>query len=154
MPTIQTRSLLARSVAAAMLLAACATPAASSGPEALRGCWIERREGVTVTQRWFPKGDGWQGDELSYVAAGAPEPGRWRLRAGPDPAVAPWLMCMVELSMASGPPCWRAFFGPGRADGDDDRWVEIDATPERLRIRWLTAGEGWTSFDGQRDGCD
>lgn len=138
----------------AAAIAACATAApVASGPEALRGCWIERREANTITQRWFPRAGGWQGDELTYFQAGDPDPVRWRLKPG-GATGAPWQMCMEELSMMSSPPCWRTYFGPGVADGDDDRWVEIEAAPETLRITYVTAGERAVTYDGRRDGCD
>jgi len=143
-----------RSVVLALLLAACASaPAPVVGPTALRGCWIERREASTVTQRWFPKSGGvWQGDEITYLPAGDPDAVRWKLVRGDDGA--PFSMCMVELSMMSSPPCWRAFFGPGAADGDDTQWVEIDVRPETLKITYVTGGDRAVTFDGRRDGCD
>lgn len=137
---------------AAMLLTGCATAPDPAGPGALRGCWIERRGDQTITQRWFPKGDAWQGDELTYFPQGDPDPGRWRLE--PAQAGAGWSMCMVELGKITGPPCWRAFFGPGQADGDDDRWVEVDVTAETLKLTWITAGERAVMYDARRDGCD
>jgi len=136
----------------ALSAAACATAPPAAGPEALCGCWIERRGEQTVTQRWFPRRGGWQGDELTYFQSGAePEAVRWRLR--PDGADG-WLMCMVELTMASGPPCWRAVFGPGVSEGEGDRWVEIETAPETLRIVYVSAGDRMVTYDGRRDGCD
>ncbi|KAF0174471.1 MAG: hypothetical protein IV086_18505 [Hyphomonadaceae bacterium] len=137
----------------AALLSACAA-AAPVAPDAsaLRGCWIERRGDQTITQRWFPEDGGWRGDEITYFQKGDPEHGRWKLTPGDD--AAPWRMCMVELAMASAPPCWRAFFGPGKGDGDDQQWVEIEAEPETLKITYLTAGERAITYDGRRDGCD
>lgn len=61
---------------------------------------------------------------------------------------------MVELKMASSPPCWRAFFGAGAADGDNTQWVEIDARAEALRITYVTGADRAVTFDGARDGCD
>ena len=137
----------------ALALFGCASSApVGMDPSALRGCWIERRGDNAVTQRWFPKADGWQGDELTYLPAGEPDAVRWKLKRGGD--AAPWTMCMVELSMASSPPCWRAFFGPGVADGDNAQWVEIDAQPETLKITYVTGGDRAVTFDGKRDGCD
>lgn len=139
-------------LAVALAVFGCAAPAADAGPGALRGCWMEQRGDQAVTQRWFPRPDGtWRGDELTYFKAGAPEPARWRLE--PDGAGG-WRMCMEELSMMSSPPCWRAFFGSGREEDGDDRWVEIEAAPDTLRIVWITAGERAIMYDGRRDGCD
>ncbi len=137
----------------ALALAGCAsTPPAGSGAEALRGCWVERRGENTITQRWFPKPDGFQGDELTYLPGGETDPVRWKLVRGGDAAA--WSMCMVELSMMSSPPCWRAFFGRGKADGDNTQWVEIDARPETLKITYVTSPDRSVTFDGARDGCD
>lgn len=135
------------------LLAGCASAPVPTGPASLRGCWIERRGEQTITQRWFPARSGaWRGDELTYFASGAePDPVRWRLRPGPDGG---WQMCMEELSMASSPPCWRAVFGAGRAENEDDRWVEIEATAERLRVTYVTPPDRAVTYDGARDGCD
>lgn len=151
-----TRSPLLAALMALSLAACASTPPAKTGADALRGCWIERRGENTITQRWFPQRGGaagaWQGDEITYLPKGDPEPGRWKLLAGGDSA--PWSMCMVELNMMSAPPCWRAFFGPGAGDGDNQQWVEIDAAPETLKITYVTAGERSVTFDGRRDGCD
>lgn len=156
--------------ALAALMSACASaPAATGDASALRGCWIERRGEQTITQRWFPKAGGvWQGDEITYFKEGDPEPGRWKLAPGGESA--PFSMCMVELNMMSAPPCWRAFFGPGKPDGDNTRWVEIEATPETLKITYITAPgpldgpasaspafaapDRFVTFNGARDGCD
>jgi hypothetical protein len=134
------------------LLAACASAPAPAGPAALRGCWIERRGEQTITQRWFPeRGGAWRGDELTYFASGAePDAARWRLK--PDGAGG-WLMCMVETK-PTAPPCWRAVFGAGRAENEDDRWVEIDAGPERLRIAYVTPPDRAVTYESARDGCD
>lgn len=138
--------------ACALVLAACATPApAAGGPNALRGCWIERRGEQTVTQRWFPDRGGWRGDELTYFQAGEPDPVRWRLKHDPD---GDWRMCMEDLAVASSPPCWRAVFGPGSARDPDDRWVEIAASPERLTITYVTPPDRAVTYNGARDGCD
>lgn len=141
-------------VVTALLATACAsTPAATGDASALRGCWIERRGEQTVTQRWFPKAGGvWQGDEITYFKVGDPEPGRWKLTPGGDNA--PFSMCMVELNMMSAPPCWRAFFGPGKPDGENTQWVEIEAAPETLKITYVTAPDRSVTFNGARDGCD
>lgn len=140
-----------RSLIATLLAAACAAPPEAEGPAALRGCWIERRGEQTVTQRWFPERGGWRGDELTYFPAGDPDPARWRLQPARGGG---WEMCMVELAMASAPPCWRAVFGAGVAQDADDRWVEIEADAERLRIAWVTPPDRAVTFDGARDGCD
>lgn len=137
----------------ALLVSACATgPALDAGASALRGCWIERRGEQTITQRWFPEPGSWRGDELTYFPKGDPEPGRWQLKQGGD--AAPWSMCMVELNMMSAPPCWRAFFGPGKADGDNQQWVEIEAGPETLKITYVTGEDRAVTYNGRRDGCD
>lgn len=140
---------------AALLLAACATAApAAPDAQALRGCWIEQRGTNAITQRWFPARAGaWQGDELTYLPQGDPDPVRWMLKPGRD-GDARWRMCMVERNMMSAPPCWRAYFGSGHADGDDQQWVEIEAAPETLKITYVTAGERMVTYDGARDGCD
>jgi hypothetical protein len=147
----------ALSALAALHLAACATTGPATDASTLRGCWIERRGEQTITQRWFPERGGaepgvWRGDELTYFQKGDPDPGRWKLKPGGD--AAPWSMCMVELSMMSAPPCWRAFFGPGKADGENTQWVEIEAGAERLVIAYVTAGDRAVTYDGRRDGCD
>ncbi len=141
-----------RALALMLAVAACATTSAQ-GTGALRGCWIERRGEQTITQRWVPESGGvWRGDELTYFPQGDPDPVRWRLKPGGD--AAPWSMCMVELSMMSSPPCWRAFFGPGQADGENTQWVEIEAAPETLRITYVTGEDRAVTYDGRRNGCD
>lgn len=138
---------------AALFISACASTPVGHDASALRGCWIERRGEQTITQRWFPKAGGvWQGDEITYFKQGDPEPGRWRLQPGGDNA--PFSMCMVELNMMSAPPCWRAFFGPGKADGENRQWVEIDAGKESLKITYVTGEDRAVTYDGRRDGCD
>ena len=48
----------------ALALLGCASSApVGMDPAALRGCWIERRGENTVTQRWFPRADGWRSEE-------------------------------------------------------------------------------------------
>jgi len=137
----------------ALALTACAsTPPATGEAQALRGCWIERSGTTTTTQRWFPRDGGWQGDQLTYVPQGEPDRVRWVLKQGGD--AAPWSMCMVELNMMSSPPCQRAFFGPGKADGDNTQWVEIEAGPETLKITYVTGEDHAVTYDGRRDGCD
>ena len=139
------------------LLALTLTPCVSApvtvgGPSAMRGCWIETRGDLTTTQRWFPKADHWQGDELSYPKGGDPDAVRWKLTRGGDGA--PFSLCMVELSMMSSPPCWPAQFTTRTATSDEDRWVEIAATPETLKITYVTGPDRSVTFDGRRDGCD
>lgn len=142
-----------RSAAMALLLGACASaPTPGTPPAAIRGCWAEHRGQNTVTQRWFPRDGGWRGDEITYLPAGEPDAVRWKLQRGGD--AAPWSMCMVELSMASSPPCWRAFFGQGVVDGENAQWVEIDVRPETLKITYVTGDDRAVTFDGRRDGCD
>jgi hypothetical protein len=141
----------------ALMLAACASgpisgSVAGGDASALRGCWIERSGTTTTTQRWFPRDGGWRGDQISYVQQGDPDAVRWVLKPGGD--AAPWSMCMVELNMMSSPPCQRAFFGPGKADGDNTQWVEIEAAPETLKISYVTGPDRAVTFDGRRDGCD
>lgn len=150
--------------AMALALAGCAAgaPAERAGPWDLRGCWIERRGDTTVTQRWFPQRDlspaqmtrrsAWRGDQLTYVTAGAPDAVRWRLR--PERGGDGWRLCLEEPSKASAPACWRAFFGPGAAEGEDTRWVELRTGPDLLRIVFVTDGERALTYDGRRDGCD
>jgi len=144
-------------VLTALALTACVSAPASVGDAStLRGCWIERRNDNTITQRWFPARGGpageWQGDELTYFQNGDPDAVRWELKPRGD--AAPFSMCMVELNMITSPPCWRAFFGPGKADGDNTQWVEIDAEPEALKITYVTAEDRAVTYDGRRDGCD
>lgn len=141
------------SVFAALALSACASaPPAGADASALRGCWIERRGEHTITQRWFPEPGSWRGDELTYFQKGDPDPVRWKLKPGGE--AAPWSMCMVELNMMSSPPCWRAFFGPGKPDSDNQQWVEIEAGPEALKITYVTGEDRAVTYDGRRDGCD
>ena len=72
----------------------------------------------------------------------------------PGGDAAPWSMCMVELNMMTSPPCWRAFFGKGAPDGDNEQWVEIDAQPDALKITYVTGADRAVTYDGRRDGCD
>ena len=137
----------------ALTLTACASaPSPDVDPVAMRGCWIEKRGDLTITQRWFPKADYWQGDELSTPKGGEPDPVRWKLARGGDGA--PFSLCMVELSMMSSPPCWPAQFTSRAAASDEDHWVEIAATPETLKITYVTGHDRSVTFDGRRDGCD
>ena len=139
----------------ALVLAACASaPVSATGPAALRGCWAERRGDMTVTQRWFPKAGGWQGDEITYPKEGEPDAVRWKLLPGFEGDRTLWRMCMVELSMASSPPCWPAQFTTRAARDEEDRWVEIAATPETLTITYVTGADRAVTYDGRRDGCD
>jgi hypothetical protein len=142
-----------RALVLALLLAACASSPPGPGPEALRGCWIERRGDQTITQRWVREiGGAWRGDELTYFAPGAdPDPARWRLKPDADGV---WAMCMVELAMASAPPCWPATFVGRQAENEDDRRVEIAASEETLRITYVTGDDRAVTYDGRRDGCD
>ena len=150
------RSPVLASVAALALVACASAQPVADDVAALRGCWIERRGDTTITQRWFPARSGpageWQGDELTYFQQGDPDAVRWKLKPGGD--AAPFSMCMVELNMMTSPPCWRAFFGSGIADGDNAQWVEIDAGPEALKITYVTGEDRAVTYDGRRDGCD
>lgn len=145
----------ALSALAALLMTACATAAAvRPDASALRGCWIERKgdagEFVT-TQRWSARGDVWQGVQLFYAPGVAPDPATgWELRPEGDG----YRLCQIEFAMASGPPCFRAFFGPGRVIDDETEWAELDVDPEHLRIAYVTSGQRVILFDGRRDGCD
>lgn len=141
------------STIALLLAGACASvPMPTADVAAIRGCWIERRGDTAITQRWFPKGRAWQGDELTIPKAGEPDAVRWKLVPGGDGA--PYGLCMVELNMMSSPPCWPAQFTSRAAASDEDRWVEIAATPETLRITYVTGPDRAVTFDGRRDGCD
>lgn len=144
---------MVRRAAAALcaLAAACASsPVADGDPAVLRGCWIERRGTETITQRWFPRDGAWQGDQLSYIPGADPDPARWRIAGGPDG----YIFCQVDLAMATSPPCRPAFFGAGRARGEETDWTEVHAGPESLRLTLVTSGTRTVLFDGKRDGCD
>jgi hypothetical protein len=138
----------------ALLLAACATSPAGDEAGALRGCWIQTQgiAGEIVTmQRWMRHGDVWSGTELLYAPGVAPEPATgWEVRrVGKG-----FQLCQIALAMASAPPCLNAFFGAGRAVGDETDWAEIAAAPENLKIAIVISGVRSVLFDGRRDGCD
>ena len=139
----------------AFALAACVSaPVQSSGTAAIRGCWAEKRGDMTVSQRWFPKAGGWRGDEITYPKDGEPDAVRWKLLPGFEGDKMLWSMCMVELSMASSPPCWPAQFTTRAARDEEDRWVEVAASPDALKITYVTGPNRAVMYDGRRDGCD
>lgn len=148
----QFRSLL---TAASIALTACATTSAGPETEALRGCWIERRGAHTLTMRWFPTSgepSAWTGNMLLYTPGQEPDASVYEIvPAAGEREQWGWAMCPQEEP--TNPPCVAAYFG--RGDPAAGSWFEIAAAPETLAIRYVTeGGEGFTLFNGQRDGCD
>ncbi|MEJ0058918.1 MAG: hypothetical protein WDM79_04715 [Terricaulis sp.] len=142
----------ARPLLLALVLAACATSAASDVvPAALRGCWIERRGEDTVTMRWFPEsGLAWRGDQLFYAPGQEPERQGYRIEAtaGENEQFG-WALC--PQAEPTNPPCRALFFKDG---GDVDYRFEIRASAEHLRLTMFDEGQETVLFDGARDGCD
>ena len=145
-------------LAALLLLAGCASAAPAVAPDALRGCWIERRGQDTITMRWFPKPDGasWHGDELFYRAGEEPahqgfdvEPRRDGQEFGPG-----WAICPLDDGLPHGPPCRPLFFGRGQFAGEGAEWMELRFGSDRLALISVTSGQRSALFDGGRDGCD
>lgn len=150
----QFRSLI---VLASIALAACAIAAVPARPpEALRGCWIERRGAETVTMRWFPQESpiSWRGDLLNYPAGGGePLPQTFMLGAtAGEREQFGWAVC--EQGEPHGPPCRRAVFGAGHSLGEGDDWMELHASADHLRFLYRTGPDTLVLFDGARDGCD
>lgn len=135
-----------------LLLAACASVPAAP-PEALRGCWIERRGTETLTMRWFPTGEGameWRGDLLSHAQGQEPAPQSFRLTptAGEREHFG-WALC--PQGEPYGPPCQPLHFRTSRGEGEA---FELIAAPERLRLTYRSGTDRLVLFDGARDGCD
>jgi hypothetical protein len=150
----QSRAVL---TAASIALAACATTSPALEAEALRGCWIERRGAETVTMRWFPTADAsssWTGDLLTYRPGGPPEASQFTIvPAAGEREQWGWALCPQEEP--TNPPCRALIFGDGEIEGEVADWFEVRAGAETLKIAFeVSGGEGFTLFDGRRDGCD
>ncbi len=137
-----------------LLAASCTSAIPDRVPDAVRGCWIERRGAETLTMRWFPSSPiDWRGDLLSYrdgmesapqtflIGAAAGEKERWG-----------WALCQRDDALMHGPPCQPLFFGPGSSSASER--MEIVATKDRLRFEFVNSDQRLTLFDGARDGCD
>lgn len=142
------------------LVAACATDASVADvPASLRGCWIEHRGTDAVTMRWFPKGEralGWHGDQLFYHDGDDPAHQGYDVDpsdAGDESASA-WTICPLDDGLPHGPPCMPVWFGRGHVVGDVTEWMELEARGDRLTMTYVTGGERYVHFNGQRDGCD
>jgi len=134
-----------------LLVAACATPPPSaSGPEALKGCWIERGSGgETKTMRWFPDGDAWRGETV-FLRGGVARSSELRLeRQG-----AGWRICAAAYGEPIRSSCAPAVFGAGAPAGET-AWSETYASADRLKMVARTRGApARTIIDAARDGCD
>lgn len=138
-------------VLAALLLAGCVSAShANHVPDALRGCWIERRGENTITMRWFPSGGlSWRGDVLRYAPGFEPAAQVFLIEpaAGENEQFG-WALCPQEEP--TNPPCRPLSFGP--AQGGDR--AEIHVTDESLRLLLADDPDRMVLFNGQRDGCD
>jgi hypothetical protein len=126
----------------AALTAACATETARTfPPEALRGCWIERRaDGNTSTMRWFPaRADLWNGDYVIYGPA-AQLSGRFTL----EQQNGRWVYC--------------GFPAPNEAEAQVacqpiGSVAMLEVKRDALVIRDTRRAQPIV-FNGRRDGCD
>ena len=148
-PAGQTLSRRASALAAALLLAACATMGAERPPpERVAGCWIDRDARV-VTMRWLPdpaRPGVLTGSLVAYGLTGAARNQRYAL----EPSGDGWSLC--ELHEGAATRCWQVAQGEG---GSLEGGVAfIDAQGERLRIAVIGDGPEQLIFHGRRDGCD
>lgn len=137
-----------------LLAAGCASAVPDSVPEALRGCWIERRGAETLTMRWFPSSPiNWRGDLLSYRDGADPAPQTFLLGAAAGEKERwGWALSQRDDALGHGPPCQPLFFGRGPSSASER--MEIVATKDRLRFEYINGDQRLTMFDGARDGCD
>ena len=133
-------------------VAACATslPPAAKGPEALRGCWIERGADGTKTMRWRKADAGvWIGEAIYYPENESPVSVGLRL----EPKGAGLRMCRVFEDFTIEASCTPAFLGrPAERPHED--WAELYASEDRLVMIGRSGARSTTVFDGARDGCD
>lgn len=141
-----------RAALAALLAAACASASAPDAvPQALRGCWIERRGADTITMRWFPAEHGdWRGDLLHYAPDADPEPQVFRIVAAAGEREQ-WGWALCPEAHPTDPPCRALSFG---GVGLDVVGAEIRVTGDALRLALVDSGQRLLLFDGRRDGCD
>jgi hypothetical protein len=133
-----------------LALAACASaPPAASGPEALKGCWIEKTADGARTMRWFEYAGAWRGEAVYYSDDIPPQAAELNLELdGGDARI-----CRAFDGLAISSTCAPAFFGrPARPPGGD--YSEIYASAERLLMIGRSGSRSTTIFDGARDGCD
>jgi hypothetical protein len=140
----------------ALTLAGCATAATPGAiPDALRGCWIERRGADTVTMRWFPErgSPSWRGDQLIYTPGEEPAHQAYRIQRATigDETSSPWSVCPLDDGLPHGAPCRGVFFADGSRE---DYRAEIRASAERLRFAFIDTESELVFFNGARDGCD
>lgn len=134
-----------------VFLAACASaPPAAPGPEAVQGCWIERRAGgETRTMRWFPDGGVWRGEAVLARDSGGRSTELRLERQG-----AGWRICSARYGRSIQSSCAPAVFGAA-PPADEDAWSEIYASPDRLKMVGRMRGAApRTIIDAARDGCD
>ena len=147
-----------RALGLALLLCACVTSASVKDvPAALRGCWIEHSGTDAKTFRWFPKTEGaaWHGDEIIIHDGDDPAHQGFDIEAtGGEENASGWTLCPLDDGLPHGPPCMPLWFGAGHAVGDDQDWMEIQVTQQRMSLTHVVSGERYPFFDGVRDGCD
>jgi hypothetical protein len=139
-----------------LVAAACASSPPDRVPEALRGCWIERRGAEAITMRWFPANNfSWRGERLSYRGNEQPAHDSFQIDAtAGEKERFGWAVCPLDDSLPHGPPCQPLYFGRGPAPADDSEWMEINAAREQLRFDYVNGGQRLSLFNGVRDGCD
>jgi hypothetical protein len=136
-------------LAAALLLAGCATTDAETPPpERVAGCWINRDAGAS-TMRWLPdrsRPEALAGSLVVYGQTGVASNRRFSL----EPSGDGWSLC--ELDAGAATRCWQVAQGQGGSlEGGR---VFIDAHGDRLRIAVIGDGPEQVIFHGRRDGCD
>lgn len=138
-------------LALCLLLTACAAtaPNASTPPERVHGCWINRDAGAS-TMRWLPdrtREGVMAGAKLVYRQGGAPLSTRYTL----EPSESGWSLCELDTAGAASR-CWQVAQGEGGSLEGGRAF--IDAHSDRLRITVIGDGADQTIFQGRRDGCD
>lgn len=112
----------------------------------LRGCWIERRGGDTLTMRWFPDGAFWRGEWMRYPAGGAnPETARYRIADTPRG----WQVCGAREDR-----CWPLDVTLPTLAEDPPERMTVWASETALHMEINTRDGADIVFRGARDGCD
>jgi hypothetical protein len=138
-------------LALALAVATTSALAEGAGPDALRGCWLQRKglQGeIWTTQQWLSREDGaWYAREF-VMGPGVPEISanrveHWELRA----TSGGFRLCGFDV-MFNSLPCHDAFFGRGHAVNSAEAWVEFEVGDKSLRLWLVTADRRSLHFDG------